>query len=275
MTYALPVTATVIAPMVRRTLCGWLDDESIDLQLPLPEAPRFVAFDPDAGLLLRLDDQQDLAGLDRRQRGRLHGRGCKPSPRWGRRTGSSRSVSSPKTHRSRSTCVRWPSRRLGPRARSRCSSISPGTRTTGPNAGRRARTDARSHDRGGTARVGARSEPRRPGAALRAGTGGSGAAARARRALGDARNGRGAVWSAGLSILGQHGELSDIRAILQPGAPPHPARGSPRCGAHHRSAVRTGRTSGSRRTGTGRPVRGAASARRGPADPGGRRGDPR
>ncbi len=56
--YTLPITVEFGTPAgpVRRT--GWLDDEELTLSAPLDAAPLYVAFDPDKGLLARVDQEQ-------------------------------------------------------------------------------------------------------------------------------------------------------------------------------------------------------------------------
>ncbi len=58
--YTLPIdiaVGTADGRLIRRR--AWLDDEEVDLDVALDEAPLWVAFDPDAGILAKVDDQQD------------------------------------------------------------------------------------------------------------------------------------------------------------------------------------------------------------------------
>lgn len=61
--YTLPVTIEVGAAdgtVLRRT--AWLEDEEAGFDLELSEAPAWVAFDPDLGLLAQVEDEQSDAG---------------------------------------------------------------------------------------------------------------------------------------------------------------------------------------------------------------------
>lgn len=224
--YALPVRATVAAADGTRVdVQGWLEDAAIDLQVPLDAPPRFVAFDPDAGLLLRLEDQQDpdawaaqalegptawsrmqaLAALGETARSAevvAVARDPDASPYL-------RSVAIEALGEQRAVeALRGLA--LDPLDPIRDAAVSALGKAHGPDAEsalrRAVRTDPNPDVRGTALRSLGPVAPQM-------------ARAEARRALGDARQGRAAVWAAALAVLGQHGEVSDIARMLDPEAP--------------------------------------------------------
>ena len=224
--YALPIRATVArqdGSMV--DVRGWLDDGSIDLQVPLEQAPRFVAFDPDAGLLVRLDDQQDPEAWARQA--------VEGPTAWSRMQaltalGETETVAPVAAIAGDGTASVY-LRQVAIAALGEQGAVAPLVALSlDPNdLVRTAAATALGETHGPEAEAALRRvvrgdpNPDVRGTALRALGPVSPSAARkeALRALGDARKGRTAVWGAGLSILGQHGELSDISRMLDSDAP--------------------------------------------------------
>lgn len=57
--YTLPITVEIGTAEGPQRISGWLDDEELELSQPLPAAPLYVAFDPDSGVLARVEQQQE------------------------------------------------------------------------------------------------------------------------------------------------------------------------------------------------------------------------
>jgi len=59
--YTLPVTVAVGTAEGERRVFGWLDDATRQLTVPLEAPPRYIAFDPDGGILAKIEQTQDPA----------------------------------------------------------------------------------------------------------------------------------------------------------------------------------------------------------------------
>ena len=57
--YTLPITVEVGGATGPERRSGWLDDEELEFQVPMEKPATYVAFDPDQGVLARVDQQQD------------------------------------------------------------------------------------------------------------------------------------------------------------------------------------------------------------------------
>jgi aminopeptidase N len=56
--YTLPITVEVGTAKGPQRLTAWLEDDDVELSLPLGEAPTYIAFDPDGGVLSSLTHEQ-------------------------------------------------------------------------------------------------------------------------------------------------------------------------------------------------------------------------
>ncbi|MFT5682098.1 MAG: aminopeptidase N [Myxococcota bacterium] len=59
--YTLPITVEIGTAGDPLVLTGWLEDDALSLVTPLSEPPRYVAFDPQGGVLSNLTQEQDSA----------------------------------------------------------------------------------------------------------------------------------------------------------------------------------------------------------------------
>ena len=225
--YALPLQIAVGTADGRTVeASGWLDDGQTVLQVPLDAPPRFVAFDPNAGLLLKLEEEQDPDAWAAQL--------ASGPTAWSRMQaldalGETDRVE-PVAAVATDADTPHPIRTVAVKALGEQQSVEVLTRLATEDPDDRIRSSAaaalgKGHgaEVAGTLRAVLRTDPNPDVRAVALRMLGpvdpTLARMEALRALGDAGSGRDAVWDAGLSILGQHGELSDIRRMLDADAP--------------------------------------------------------
>ncbi len=226
--YTLPLRFEVgLADGSTRTVEGWLEDADAELQLPLEAAPAWVAFDPQAGVLADLDDVQEPAAWEAQAAGsrspyaRMQALGALgQTDRSDRLAAVAADPAEPEALRRVAVEALGEQRAAEPLLARRRAEPGAGSRLVVARALGRCRGADVVAALTATAASDANPEVRATALDALNHVAPESAVKLARRLTRDVRGGRIAVARTALSVLGQSGELSDVRGMVGGGVDP-------------------------------------------------------